>query len=318
MTAQVPAQGNQGSYAAYATPQRRYVRPKGAVHVHAVLRLIAVVDDQGGHLEPEVAVAVGCPWRHVRLGSVAAVTMPQGALASPLSAPGALREAFDKRHPKAAAIIADLSARSEQFLAGLRMGEEPAEVLHFGQALEVVHRELAGADRMRREWIARQGGDLRELRLDIGHANLLNLEHAPAVLPRDVEVPFGVATELAESFGLLLVIVDGDEGSGDGLPILALYRRVPSENVGDATVTPGAWLRDDSFVTAVPETALARIARCQLDLLDVSPEYARLAVTHQRDGELSALEREARLADVARPRSAHLTGAVTPSAAPLD
>jgi hypothetical protein len=75
--------------------------------------------------------------------------------------PGSLRAAFDRTHPRTAALIADLSARAEQFLAGMRMGDGPAEVETFGSALAVVERELAAADRLRREWIAAQGFEVR-------------------------------------------------------------------------------------------------------------------------------------------------------------
>jgi hypothetical protein len=50
--------------------------------------------------------------------------------------------------------------------------------------------------------------------------------------------------------------------------------------------------------------AAVRAARTQLELLDASDEYSRLASTHYRDAEIAALQHEMRLAYLPRQRRA--------------
>ena len=106
-----------------------------------------------------------------------------GAGSAAWTVPGSLRRVFDAAHPRTAALAADLAARAEQFLAGLRMSEELTEVVTIGQALEVVHRELAAADRMRREWVAGQGREVRTSTWDLGADDLLPVDGCPAHAP---------------------------------------------------------------------------------------------------------------------------------------
>lgn len=183
--------------------------------------------------------------------------------------PGSLRAAFDRTHPRTAALIADLSARAEQFLAGMRMGDGPAEVETFGSALAVVERELAAADRMRREWIAAQGFDVRSGRWDVDlTAATLVTEPLPERLPADTAVVSGVAQVLARDYGVLIALVDPERSdraplSGKGLqqideilvrqprPVtLAVYRR-PAAGVDEpgvaAPVNDREWVRDDDL-----------------------------------------------------------------------
>lgn len=125
--------------------------------------------------------------------------------------PGSLRLAFDRSHPRTAALIADLSARAEQFLAGMRMGDGPAEVEVFGSALAVVERELAAADRMRREWIAAQGFDLRSGQWEVDLSAAVQVsDPLPDHLPADTPLPAGLAQLLARDFGVLIAVVDPD------------------------------------------------------------------------------------------------------------
>lgn len=296
----------------------RYVLPTTAVRLSAQVRLAVVPDAKGGHLEPQVAARLVTRGRRTAVASVHDIALPE----SPAWAqPGSLRRRFDRENPRTAALIADLSARSEQFLAGLRMGENTSEVITFGQALEVVHRELAGADRMRREWIALQGEALRTATWDFDDADLLPLEYPSATLPGDVALPGGAAQELAQDYGLLLASVSHD---GHGAT-LAVYRRAPRRlpdvpDAGDETPwtcepalshlrlldTPSVPRPRDGEESGPAEafglhTAFADspvdLARRQLALLDASDEYSRLASTHERTEELAALELLMRLGE---------------------
>jgi hypothetical protein len=151
--------------------------------------------------------------------------------------PGALRTAFNQAHPRTAALICDLSARAEQFLAGMRMGDGPAEVEEFGSALAVVERELAAADRMRREWIAAQGFDVRagSWQVDLADVALLPGSELPATLPGDTlpgttvgiatagttagtTAGAGPATVLARDYGVLIALLDPDRPDAAGAP----------------------------------------------------------------------------------------------------
>jgi len=331
----------------------RYVLPTTALTLQVALRLVVVVDHLGGHLEPEVAVALAAPWHPAPLTSVHAVLSQDGHPLDgtlPASAvPGSLRRAFDREHPRTAALISDLSARSEQYLAGLRMGEEPSQVVTFGQALEIIHRELAAADRTRREWVSRQTREVRNAEWDLSGADMITCRGPQATLPGDTEIPAGRAQELAREFGLLLALVSEEaptaaSGSTKARArtesaVVAVYRRRPERWTGQETpVGPEPeWVRDDALsrlrladagdaaaevpmqrgasgaeriVAAFPgrmstdpavESA-ARAARTQLDLLDASDEYSRIASTQYRAEEIAALQHQLRLAYLPRTR----------------
>jgi hypothetical protein len=325
----------------------RYVLPTTALTLSAVLRLVVVVDDKGGHLEPEVEVALSAPWHPSPLTSVRRVVTHDGhSLTGTLPAsavPGSLRRAFDRMHPRTAALIADLSARSEQYLAGLRMGEEPSQVVTFGQALEIVHRELAAADRTRREWISRQGSEVRSGEWDLSGSDMITVIGARATLPGDLAIPEGRAQDLAREYGLLLALVT-DEAVPPARPrtesaSVAVYRRRPERWPGQDTGEPDVeWTRDDALSRLFladagdpanelphqrvsPETerliapllgrplpadshleAATRAARIQLDLLDASDEYSRIASTQYRAEEIAGLQHQMRLAYMPRQR----------------
>jgi len=325
----------------------RYVLPMASLTLSAAFRLVVVVDDQGGHLEPEIAVSLSAPWHPQPFTSVCMVDPNEGHPLSgslPASAvPGSLRRAFDRAHPRTAALIADLSARSEQYLAGLRMGEEPSQVVTFGQALEVVHRELAAADRARREWISRQSQAVRSSEWDLSGSDMVTIAGPRPVLTGDLDLPEGRARELARDYGLLMALVTDEapanararaESAG-----VAVYRRPPArwpgQDNGDARPE---WTRDDALsrlwladagdapdplphprasreadraVAPLPGRPLAgdpmleaatRAARIQLDLLDASDEYSRLASTQYRAEEIAALQHQMRLAYMPRQR----------------
>lgn len=318
----------------------RYVLSTTMLTVQTALRLAVAADGKGGHLEPEVVVSLASRARP--MPAVSARRPAVRSKGSSLAAEGSLRKAFDKAHPRTAALAADLSARAEQYLAGLRMGENAAEVLTFGQALEVVHRELAGADRMRREWIAGQGRELAAATWDLCRDDLVRVEGTPRSLPADLALPTEDAGALAAEYGVLVALLDVDtDGRGRAPSTIAVYRRSPASlPEGFTAADDQTWQRDDVLsrlhlvdddeaVTAAsearvpyprsgdggwspawspapaepvgwaPEAALEAmaVARCQLELLEGSDEYARLAATHERAAELLALEHEARLAD---------------------
>jgi hypothetical protein len=334
---------------ASATFPLRYVLPTTTLAVSATLRLVVVVDDQGGHLEPEVAVSLSAPWHPQPLTSVSRVVTHDGhpLAGSPLASavPGSLRKAFDRAHPRTAALIADLSARSEQYLASLRMGEEPSQVVMSGQALEIVHRELAAADRARREWVSRQGREVRTAEWDLSGSDMISIVGFRPTLGGDVEIPAGRATDLAREFGLLFALASDDaEAAGQRNRTesagVAVYRRRPErwhEHV--AADVELDWVRDDTLsrlrladgsesstdipqprispeaermiapplgrpYTGDPELeAVVRAGRTQLDLLDASDEYSRLASTQYRAEEIAALQHQIRLAYLPRQRS---------------
>ena len=328
----------------------RYVLPTTALSVHATLRLVVVVDTLGGHLEPEVDVSLAAPWHPEPLTSVRRVLRGDGDPLNgslPASAvPGSLRKAFDRSHPRTAALIADLSARCEQYLAGLRMGEEPALVVTFGQALTIVHRELAGADRTRREWISRQGRRVRTVDCDVTGADMITIPAKAARLPGDTELPDGRAQDLARDYGLLVALVDGtgaDTRTRSRSVEAAVYRRTPGSWPGQAAVADPdeEWVRDDALsrlwltdgsdptnpVGDLPAPrqspqgqqvlaplpgrtswvdpdveAMARAARTQLDLIDASDEYSRLASAQHRADEIASLQHQMRIAYLPRQR----------------
>ncbi|WP_088287693.1 hypothetical protein [Kineosporia sp. A_224] len=316
------------------TSPLRYVLSATALTVGTTLRLAVVSDDRGGHLEPEVVVSLGSLARVRPVASAQSVPVEVGSPA--WTVPGSLRRVFDKAHPRTAALAADLAARAEQFLAGLRMSEDLSEVVTIGQALEVVHRELAAADRMRREWVAGQGHDVRTSTWDLGADDLLPVEGAPRTLPAGTALPSETADALAREYGVLVALTGGESDSALGGSAVAVYRRPPAGLPEGATaVADDVWRRDDALShlqlietsgahpvapgvvpaprapedrwvgsghvpsAPAPEAALAavEIARTQLELLQGSDEYARLAATHHRAEELVALEHEARLAD---------------------
>lgn len=326
----------------------RYVLPTTALTLSVTLRLAVVVDEQGGHLEPEVAASLSATWHPTPLTSVRRVVDTDGhPLAGSLPAaavPGSLRRAFDRSHPRTAALIADLSARSEQYLAGLRMGEDPSQVVTFGQALEIIHRELAAADRTRREWVSRQGQDIRSREWDITGADLVTVVGRQPTLPADVEIPAGRAEELARDFGLLIALVTEESTAGARARTesarVAVYRRRPERLPGqEASAADPApeWLRDDLLsrlrladatevgdvpnqrvspaterlmapllgqqLTFDPQVdAATRAARTQLDLLDASDEYSRVACMQYRAEEIASLQHQMRLAYMPRQR----------------
>lgn len=323
----------------------RYVLPTTALTLRATLRLAVVVDEQGGHLEPEMAVSLSAP-RHPQPLTTVRRVLPSSD--SPLrgsvpgyAVPGSLRKAFDRTHPRMAALIADLAARSEQYLAGLRMGEESEQVVTFGQALEVVHRELAGADRTRREWVSRQGREVRHAEWDLTGKDVVSLREPSETLPGDLTIPAGRATEMARDYGLLVAIwtdrADDTQHGGSEAAGIGVYRRLP-ESLPDhpAPAPDRVWVKDEGLSKlrladvadpvaelphqrgshqpeppatvphpAHPDPALeaaVRAARTQLELLDASDEYSRLASTHYRDAEIAALQHEMRLAYLPRQR----------------
>jgi hypothetical protein len=313
-----------------ATSPLRYVLSATALTVGTTLRLAVVADDRGGHLEPEVVVSIGSPARALPVAAAQPVPVTTGTPAWTVA--GCLRRWFDTAHPRTAALAADLSSRSEQLLAGLRMGEDLAEVVTIGRALEVVHRELAAADRMRREWVAGQGYDVAASTWDLGADDVLPVEGTPRTLPASVSLPSETAEALAREYGVLVAFTGGDADGGVGASAVAVYRRPPAALPDDAApLADGVWRRDDALShlqlvdtpvgsSAVPaprsgddrwaatghapavqgpQAALTAVelARTQLELLQGSDEYARLAATHHRAEELAALEHEARLAD---------------------
>jgi len=325
----------------------RYVLPTSSLTLSATLRLVVVVDPQGGHLEPESAVSLSAPWHPIPLTTVRRVLAAgEGDLSGSLPAwavPGSLRKAFNRLHPRTAALIADLSARSEQYLAGLRMGEEPGQVVTFGQALDVVHRELAAADRASREWISRQGRDVRTDEWDLSGNDMVNISGLHPTLPADIAIPAGRATQIVREYGLLIAICtdeadDAQRGRVESAGV-AVYRRMPDDLPDHPTPDPTrAWVRDDGLsrlrladagdaVSDIPQQrgphgehhpmvrahslhqgdtslleAATRAARTQLELLDASDEYCRLAATQYREEEISSLQHEMRLSYLPRQR----------------
>jgi len=316
----------------------RHVLSATALTVESALRLAVVADDGGGHLVPEVVVSLGSPARSWPVASTAEVPVADGP---PWAAAGCLRRSFDREHPRTAALAADLSARAEQFLAGLRMGEDPTEVVTIGQALEVVHRELAATDRMRREWVAGQGLDLRGSTWDLAADDLVPVEGAPRALLAGLPLPTGTAAALAAEYGVLVALTAATSDTADDGLSVVVYRRPPA-GLPDGAVprADDTWRRDDALshlrlldggaagghahavcgVGGVPTPRSAEnawtaqgheacgvrpsaaraavgLARTQLELLQGSDEYARLAATHARADELLALEHAARLTD---------------------
>ncbi|MDQ1292126.1 MAG: hypothetical protein QG608_3 [Actinomycetota bacterium] len=306
----------------------RQARTTTVLSVNASVRLVVVPDRLGGHLVPEVVVHLtSLPRRVAILGRhrVALETIQAPAWYQE----GSLRREFDIVHPHMSALLTDLTSRSEQYLAGLRMGERLDEVEAFGRALSVIHRELAAADRMRRGWIARRGYEVRGCAFDLAPDDLLSLEHCPAALASDTRLPKGVAPKLSEGYGLLFVVSGSNSEEGAGEPTtLHMYRRsphslpeIPEVGVGrmwqrddilggiplideaDGASFPSGNLPDpDDQVRDVQWSETIAVARCQLELLEASDEYVKLAVSHERIEEVAALREEVGLLAGPRPR----------------
>lgn len=330
-----------------ATFALRYLLPS-SITLSATLRLAVVVDPAGGHLEPEVEVALSASWRATRLVGTRRIPSPVAPGADPLEshgAPGSLQVAFARRHPHTAALIADLSSRAEQYLAGLRMDEESDTIVLDGRALEIVHRELAAADRTRREWIARQERELRTTEWEVSPVDLVTLPEVRQSLPGDLELPSALARSMADDFGLLIAISgenqDGVPGTGAGPAALHVYRRPPRDlpdHPAGADAEP--WHRDEALsrlrvsdsaeamadlphqrgsrsdagaahrspLPPAPDRefeAAVRAARVQLALLDTSDEYTRLSCAQHRDAEIAALRHAMELG---RPLHPHRAG----------
>ncbi len=230
------------------------------------------------------------------------------------TAKGALRVAFNRSHPRTAALIADLSARAEQFLAGLRMSDGPAEVEVFGEALVVVERELAAADRLRREWIAAQGFDVRVggWDLDLEQTLVRGEPTPPDRLPADIPLPEGDGARMAKQFGVLVVVCDPDQagsrppatGSGSepyarvdelllrrSRPVtVAAYRRTP-EDIGAASGAGAGeaeeWVRDDALTQHIDVVDAASVLDVLAPQAGVFGERA-LRLAFHPDGSVKA------------------------------
>jgi hypothetical protein len=306
----------------------RRTRVTTVLSVNASVRLVVVPDRLGGHLVPEVVVHLtSVPSRVPVLGKhrVALETMQAPAWYQH----GSLRREFDIVHPHMSALLTDLTSRSEQYLAGLRMGERLDEVEAFGRALSVIHRELAAADRMRRGWIARRGYEVRGSAFDLAPDDLLHLEHCPAALAADTRLPKGIAPKLSEGYGLLFVASGSNPEEGAGEPTtLYVYRRsphslpeLPEVGVGrmwqrddilsglpltdeaDGAPMPSGTLSDPDDLVRDPQwSETIAVAQCQLELLEASDEYVKLAVSHERVEEVAALREEVGLLAGQRPR----------------
>lgn len=301
----------------------RYRLPTTLITLSAAVRLAVVADPDGGHLEPEVAVSLASRGQPEPLASAVVVPLP-GAGAQPAwRAEGMLRKAFDQAHPKTSALILDLSLRAEQYLAVLRMGESTNEIVTVGQVLDIVNRELAAADRMRREWIAGQGRAIRSNTVDLTIDDLVPLETCPPELPAHLSTPPGIAATLASDYGVLVARVEPPPSPSGSVPAtVAVYRRAPRDlpDVG-SPADDQPWIRDDALShlhlveeddaggypmpddAAVLAALAPDTARCQLDLLMASDECTQLAATHARAGELQALENATRLVRIPRQRS---------------
>lgn len=227
------------------TSPPRHVLSATVVTVETVLRLAVVPDDEGGHLVPEVVLGLDTPARSWPVVSAVAVPVVDGPS---WTEPGCLRRSFDRAHPRTAALAADLSARAEQLLAGLRMGDAPTEVVAIGQALEVVHRELAAADRMRRQWVAGQGHDLRVTTWDLGADDLVAVEGGPRTLPAGLPLPTGTAVALAAEYGVVVALTAWSPEATLGTSPVAVYRRPPTV-LPDGLVprADDVWRRDEAL-----------------------------------------------------------------------
>jgi hypothetical protein len=306
------------------THRLRYRLPTTLITLSAALRLAVVADAEGGHLEPEVAVSLASRGQPEPLASAVVVPLPAVADGPVWREPGMLRRSFDQAHPKTSALILDLSLRAEQYLAVLRMGESTSEIVTVGQVLDIVNRELAAADRMRREWIAGRGRAIRANTVDLTIDDLVPLESCPAELPADLAVPPGIAATLARDYGVLVARVEPPpSGPAGSIPAtVAVYRRAPRELPDVVAQAEGRpWIRDDALSHlhlveeddavgypmpddgAVLAALTPDIARCQLELLMASDECTQLAATHARAGELQALENATRLVRIPRQRT---------------
>ncbi|HET9657145.1 MAG TPA: hypothetical protein VFP72_17465 [Kineosporiaceae bacterium] len=233
-----------------------------------------LVDAVGSHVQAIRPAFTGVPATRSSLGPARSGESAQPpadlGIRAGWTRAGALRVAFDRSHPRTAALISDLSARAEQFLAGMRMGDGPAEVETFGSALAVVERELAAADRLRREWIAAQGFDVRAGHWQVDLADAVPLaEPLPDRLPADT-APAAGAAALARDYGVLLAVADPERDIPDGAAagpegyhrvdellirqvrpvVVAVYRRAPAGIEGEPE-TSGEWVLDPVLTSHV-------------------------------------------------------------------
>lgn len=306
---------------AATTSPLRFRLPTALITVSAAVRLTVVADAKGGHLEPEVAIALATRGQSRPLASASTVAATPGAS---WLIEGNLRATFDRQHPKTASLIMDLSMRAEQYLSVLRMGEDVSEIATCGRVLSILNEQLAAADRMRREWLAAQGRGLRAHTQDLTHEDLVTLTSCPSELPAEVTIPSAAAQMLADNYGVLFARVESASANpAVAVPAtMAVFRRAP---IGHPDIkAPGAddpWVRDNalSHVHLVDDDTLAGyempqdgtvkaalapdLAQIQLDLLMASDECTQLAATHARAEELAMLESASRLVRLPGQRS---------------
>jgi hypothetical protein len=132
----------------------------------------------------------------------------------------------------------------------------------------VVERELAAADRMRREWSAIQGFDVRSGSWSMDLSSAISLPGAtadelPINLPGDTVVP-AVLADLARDYGVLIALVDPNRSESTAVTggldrrdelllrrarqvTVAVYRRVPQDSLGFEADAP--WELDPALTT---------------------------------------------------------------------
>lgn len=177
-----------------------------------------LIDTLGTESGRDVSPVIDLASKVISLGAALAPFVVLGVQhPEPPSIQPSLEDQWEAAHPRSGAALTRLAAQIDTYLGVLETSKMSAEIIAAGEALTVLHRELAAVDRMRRDWIAAQAHALDPQSWTLQTTDLLRL-HEPELLdelPANQQTPKG-ADELARQ-GILLALVD-------------LERRQPPEN----------------------------------------------------------------------------------------
>lgn len=130
-----------------------------------------------------------------------------------------LEDDWAAQHKGLADLLSGLTQRIEHHLAVVAAdGSSAADVVASGAALQVLHREAAAVDRLRREWIARHASVGEVVRADLTVDDLALLKAKTAVLPQrmvadEFQLPAAWG-EIAARHGVVVAIADDQRNWG--------------------------------------------------------------------------------------------------------
>lgn len=164
-----------------------------------------------------------------------------------------LEELWAAAYPRSYQALSKLGDQVGHYLGVLETSQLSADIIAAGEALTILHRELAAVDRMRRDWIAAQAEVHDPCFWALQTTDLLRLPKAdlPAELSVDQSIPAG-AQELAER-GILIALVDLERRElPTERPDLErtdeiIFRRARPVTMGVYRLKSDGWQLDPSF-----------------------------------------------------------------------